>query len=162
MRGRDTHPNKLIDIGVSRQTYSGVQMSDSTIFCTGCGEVMPADAQFCAKCGKRNATLATEPESAQPASGAPHSPTVIPAPTERDYTPGAKSRITAGILGILLGGIGVHKFYLNKVGLGILYVVFCWTAIPAIIGLVEGIIYLTQDDVTFGRQQMVAVRTSTY
>lgn len=132
-------------------------MSESTIFCTGCGEVMPADAQFCAKCGKRNATLAAESE---PAASAPQAPTVIPAPTERDYTPGAKSRITAGILGILLGGIGVHKFYLNKVGLGILYVVFCWTAIPAIIGLVEGIIYLTQDDVTFGRQQMVAVQRS--
>ena len=126
-------------------------MSDSTIFCSGCGESMPADAQFCAKCGKRNVTIASEP-----------TPGVIPVPAPGDYTPGAKSRITAGILGILLGGIGVHKFYLNKVGLGILYLVFCWTAIPAIIGLVEGIIYLTQDDVTFGRQQMVAVQKSSY
>ena len=126
-------------------------MSDSTIFCSGCGETMPADAQFCAKCGKRNVTVASEP-----------APSVIPAPAPGDYTPGAKSRITAGILGILLGGIGVHKFYLNKVRLGILYLVFCWTAIPAIIGLVEGIIYLTQDDVTFGRQQMVAVQKSSY
>ena len=126
-------------------------MPDSTIFCSGCGESMPADAQFCAKCGKRNLTLA---EAAAPG--------VIPAPAPGDYTPGAKSRITAGILGILLGGIGVHKFYLNNVGLGILYLVFCWTAIPAIIGLVEGIIYLTQDDVTFGRQQMVAVQKSSY
>jgi TM2 domain-containing membrane protein YozV len=112
---------------------------------------MPADAQFCAKCGKRNVTIASEP-----------APSVIPAPAPGEYTPGAKSRITAGILGILLGGIGVHKFYLNKVGLGILYLAFCWTAIPAIIGLVEGIIYLTQDDVTFGRQQMVAVQKSSY
>ena len=127
-------------------------MSDLTIFCSGCGETMPADAQFCAKCGKRNVTLASEPSA----------PSVIPAPAPGDYTPGAKSRITAGILGILLGGIGVHKFYLNKVGLGILYLVFFWTAIPAIIGLVEGIIYLTQDDVTFGRQQMVAVQKSSY
>jgi TM2 domain-containing membrane protein YozV len=62
----------------------------------------------------------------------------------------------------LLGGIGVHKFYLNKVGLGILYIIFCWTFIPALIGLIEGIIYLTQDDVTFGRQQRVAVQPSSY
>ena len=130
-------------------------MPNESIFCTGCGESMPAQAQFCANCGMRNAMLANE-NSSQP------SPTVIPAPTERDYTPGAKSRVTAGILGILLGGIGVHKFYLNKFGMGILYLVFCWTAIPAIIGLVEGIIYLTQDDVTFGRQQMVAVQRSSY
>ena len=119
---------------------------------------MHADAQYCAKCGKRNATLATEAQAAQSAPAA--DPQVIPAPQPGDYVPGAKSRITAGILAILLGGIGVHKFYLNKVGLGILYLVFCWTAIPAIIGLVEGIIYLTQDDVTFGRQQMVAVQRS--
>ena len=126
----------------------------TTIFCSACGEVMPADAQFCSKCGARNVTLAA------PANPVQEAPQVIPAPAPGSYTPGAKSRIAAGILGILLGGIGVHKFYLNKVGLGILYVLFCWTAIPAIIGLVEGIIYLTQDDVTFGRQQMVAVQPS--
>jgi TM2 domain-containing membrane protein YozV len=137
-------------------------MTDSTIFCSGCGETMPVDAQFCAKCGKRNVTLAAEPTAPQATTPSDPTPGIIPAPAPGDYTPGAKSRITAGILGILLGGIGVHKFYLNKVGLGILYLVFCWTAIPAIIGLVEGIIYLTQDDVTFGRQQMVAVQKSSY
>lgn len=135
-------------------------MSNETVFCTGCGENMPADAKFCAKCGKRNATLVAETEATQSVTSTPADPQVIPVPNPGDYVPGAKSRITAGILGILLGGIGVHKFYLNKVGLGILYLVFFWTAIPAIIGLVEGIIYLTQDDVTFGRQQRVAVQRS--
>jgi len=137
-------------------------MSESTVFCTGCGEVMPADAQFCAKCGKRNATLKTEPEVAHSAAAAAVDPLVIPAPNPGDFVPGAKSRLTAGLLGILVGGLGVHKFYLNKVGLGILYVLFCWTFIPAVIGLIEGIIYLTQDDVTFGRQQMVAVQRSNF
>ena len=130
-------------------------MSTSTIYCTGCGEVMPADAQFCAKCGKRNATLPTE-------SSAPAPVNYIPAPAPYEYVPAGKSRLTAGLLGILLGGIGVHKFYLNKAGLGILYILFCWTFIPALIGLIEGIIYLTQDDVTFGRQQRVAVQPSSY
>lgn len=135
-------------------------MTASIIFCTACGEVMPSDAQFCAKCGKRNATLQAE----APAAAAPMPPVnnVIPAPGPYDYVPAGKSRITAGLLGILLGGIGVHKFYLNKVGLGILYIIFCWTFIPALIGLIEGIIYLTQDDVTFGRQQRVAVQPSSY
>ena len=54
-----------------------------------------------------------------------------------------KSKTTAGILAILLGGIGIHKFYLGKIGMGILYLVFSWTAIPSIVGLIEGIIYLT-------------------
>ena len=43
------------------------------------------------------------------------------------------------ILAILLGGVGVHKFYVGKWGMGILYLLFCWSGIPAIIGLIEGI-----------------------
>lgn len=60
-----------------------------------------------------------------------------------------KSRIAAGVLAILLGGIGVHKFYMGKIGMGILYLLFCWTGIPALIGLIEGIIYLTESDEKF-------------
>ena len=60
-----------------------------------------------------------------------------------------KSKTTAGILGILLGGLGIHKFYLGKAGMGILYILFCWTYIPALVGLIEGIIYLTQTDEKF-------------
>ena len=137
-------------------------MPDESIFCTGCGENMPADAQFCAKCGKRNATIPSESTASQTVPSAPADPLIIPAPNPGDYIPGAKSRLTAGLLGILVGGLGVHKFYLNKVGLGIVYVLFCWTFIPAVIGLIEGIIYLTQDDMTFGRQQMVAVQRSNF
>jgi TM2 domain-containing membrane protein YozV len=62
---------------------------------------------------------------------------------------GTKSRITAGILAILLGDFGIHKFYLGKIGQGIVYLIFCWTGIPAIIGLVEGILYLLMKDEEF-------------
>jgi TM2 domain-containing membrane protein YozV len=54
----------------------------------------------------------------------------------------------------------VHKFYLGKIGLGIVYILFCWTFIPAIIAFVEGIIYLVQDDKTFSLRQGVAVTPS--
>jgi len=63
----------------------------------------------------------------------------------------AKSKTTAGILGILLGGLGIHKFYCGKIGAGVVYILLCWTYIPAIVGLVEGIMYLTQDEETFQR-----------
>ncbi len=63
-----------------------------------------------------------------------------------------KSRVTAGILAILLGGIGIHKFYLGKWGMGILYLVFCWTYIPSIIGFIEGILYLVSTDENFARK----------
>ncbi|UBM58213.1 TM2 domain-containing protein [Marinilongibacter aquaticus] len=63
-----------------------------------------------------------------------------------------KEKSTAGILGILLGGLGVHKFYLGKTGQGIIYLLFCWSFIPAIIGLIEGISYLTQSEEEFNRK----------
>lgn len=60
-----------------------------------------------------------------------------------------KNKYVAGILAILLGDLGIHKFYLGKIGWGIVYLLFCWTGIPAIVGLIEGIIYLCTDDETF-------------
>jgi TM2 domain-containing membrane protein YozV len=63
-----------------------------------------------------------------------------------------KDRNTAGILGLLLGGIGVHKFYLGQTGLGILYLLFFWTMIPAIAGFIEGIILLTMSDEAFAQK----------
>lgn len=62
---------------------------------------------------------------------------------------GGKSKVTAGILAILLGGIGIHKFYLGKVGWGLVYLLFSWTSIPMFLGFIEGIIYLTMSDSSF-------------
>lgn len=76
---------------------------------------------------------------------------------------GENKKMLAGILGIVLGGFGAHKFVLgyNKEGfilLGILLISFplmcvivgAFTMyIPILIGLVEGIIYLTKSDEDF-------------
>jgi TM2 domain-containing membrane protein YozV len=40
-----------------------------------------------------------------------------------------------------LGGLGAHKFYTGRKLQGILYILFCWTGIPALISLIEFIIY---------------------
>lgn len=53
---------------------------------------------------------------------------------------------TASILNILLGDFGVGHFYTGQTLRGVLDVVFCWTGIPALIGFVEGIIWLCDDD----------------
>ncbi|MFJ5714194.1 TM2 domain-containing protein [Neobacillus sp. NPDC093127] len=63
-----------------------------------------------------------------------------------------KSKVTAGVLGILLGSLGIHKFYLGKIGMGIIYILFSWTGIPGLIGLIEGILYLTKSDEEWDRQ----------
>ena len=60
-----------------------------------------------------------------------------------------KNKIVAGLLGIFLGGLGIHKFYLGKIGQDIVYILFCWTFIPALIGFIEGIVYLCSNDENF-------------
>lgn len=60
-----------------------------------------------------------------------------------------KSKIVAGLLAIFLGGLGIHKFYLGKIGQGIVYLLFCWTLIPEVIGFIEGIVYLCSNDENF-------------
>jgi TM2 domain-containing membrane protein YozV len=89
-------------------------------FCFACGQGVDVRAEICPKCGVRQRRAA-----------------------------GQKSRVTAVLLAFFLGGIGAHKFYLGRVGQGILYLLFCWTFIPAIIAFVEFIIYLCMSDESF-------------
>ncbi|WP_222434326.1 TM2 domain-containing protein [Planomicrobium sp. CPCC 101110] len=60
-----------------------------------------------------------------------------------------KSKTAAGLLGIFLGDFGAHKFYLGKTKTGFLYLAFCWTAIPAVLGFIEGVSYLLQSEEKF-------------
>lgn len=54
------------------------------------------------------------------------------------------NKLVYALLAIFLGGFGIHKFYEGKMWKGIFYLLFCATGIPAIIGLVEGIMALTK------------------
>ncbi|HEX9048744.1 MAG TPA: NINE protein [Verrucomicrobiae bacterium] len=68
-----------------------------------------------------------------------------------DKPAGAEKKIVAGILGILLGGLAIHKFYLGYTKEGIIQLVISVLTCGAggIIGLIEGIIYLTKSDEDF-------------
>lgn len=97
-------------------------------FCSSCGDTIKKEAEICPECG------VSQDDGSSSTSGA------------------GPDRTTAGLLAILLGGIGVHKFYMGNTGMGILYLIFCWTFIPAIVGVIEGIIYLTKSDEEFAQQ----------
>ncbi len=45
----------------------------------------------------------------------------------------------AVVLALFLGGIGVHKYYFGQIGIGIVYLIFCWSFIPSVIGFIEAI-----------------------
>ena len=89
-------------------------------FCSACGQPIDPRAEICPNCGVRQ---------------------------KRAY--GTKSRIAAALLAFFLGGIGVHKFYLGRVGWGIVYLLFFWTLIPSFIAFIEFIVYLCMSDEAF-------------
>jgi TM2 domain-containing membrane protein YozV len=94
-------------------------------YCFECGSVIREKAEICPKCGVRQISVAS--------SGGQSS----------------KSKLVAALLAILLGGLGLHKFYLDRPVWGVIYLLFCWTFIPAFVGFIEGIIYLCTSDAKF-------------
>ncbi|CAB4930117.1 unannotated protein [freshwater metagenome] len=67
-------------------------------------------------------------------------------PVPAGYQP--KSRVAAGLLGILLGGFGAHNFYLgytNKAILQLVLTIFT-CGLASLWGLVEGILILTKNE----------------
>jgi TM2 domain-containing membrane protein YozV len=63
----------------------------------------------------------------------------------------SEKKVTAGVLAILLGAFGVHKFYLGYTKAGIIQLLLSLLCIGGLIGLIEGIIYLTKSDEEFDR-----------
>ena len=48
-----------------------------------------------------------------------------------------RDEVVGVLLALFLVCFGIHHFYVGRVGLGILYCCFCWTGIPAILGVIE-------------------------
>ena len=48
-----------------------------------------------------------------------------------------KDEVVGVLLALFLGTFGAHHFYLRRPGLGILYILFCWTGVPTIVSIVE-------------------------
>ncbi len=121
-------PNMAQESPFAALAGRGLRASYDQVFCRACGRGLHSQASVCPHCG------------APQASG----------PTEA--APPEKSRIAAAMLAFFLGGFGVHKFYLGEIGLGVIYLLFCWTFIPAFVAVIEGIFYLTMSDERFARK----------
>ncbi|MEO8380915.1 MAG: NINE protein [Acidobacteriota bacterium] len=91
-------------------------------YCRDCGNVIHARAEICPKCGVRQRVVSVN---------------------------AGRNRTSAAILALFLGGLGVHKFYLGQSGLGIVYLLFFWTFVPAFVGFIEAIVYLSMTDEAF-------------
>lgn len=78
-------------------------------------------------------------------------------PAPPPYNPADSKRVLAGILGIVFGGLGIHKFVLGFTTAGIIQIVltFITCGLGSFIGLIEGIIYLTKSDEQFYQEYVV-------
>lgn len=127
------------------------------MFCRNCGKEVNADAATCPSCG---ANPKTEKKFC-PGCGAATTPEETACSkcgaslTAGAAAAGEKSKMVAGLLGIFIGSLGIHKFYMGykKEGLIMLLVTLltCGTGggIMCVIGLIEGIMYLTKSDEEF-------------
>ena len=114
-----------------------------TRYCTKCGAQNDDTAQHCVGC---NAPL--------PNVGGYQPMQSVNQGSMTDWkSQGADKKLVAGLCGILLGGFGVHKFILGYTTEGIIQIVvtFVTCGVGSVIGLVEGIIYLTKSDEDFVR-----------
>ena len=100
----------------------GVPPRSQKKFCYNCGIDVNASQVMCVKCGVK---------------------------LSEGSVGGEKNKTTAGILALLVGGLGVHKFYHGSIGWGILYILFVWTGVPTILALIEGILYLTMSEAAY-------------
>lgn len=126
--------------------------------CSNCGQENQEGAQFCVKCGKSigrsdNGTVycpSCGKENLQGVFFCAYCGTSLGAPQGKvgyGSSPSsgeAKSKIAAGLLGIFIGGFGIHRFYLGYIGIGIaqIIVTICTCGVGHIWGFIEGILIL--------------------
>lgn len=128
-------------------THCGNKISEQTALCMSCGCTPRAGDKHCSHCGKellKDAAIC-------PACGVS---------TSQSSNAGT-SKISAGLLAIFLGWIGIHKFYLGYSNEGLIMVVTSFVGgvitcgismvIMFVIGFIEGCIYLSKTDEEFKR-----------
>ena len=109
-------------------------------YCASCGTQLEDDVAFCTGCGAPQNSEEKPTDTNVSNQNSTNSGTV----PQNNQTP-PKSKMVAGLLGIFLGGWGIHNFYLGNTGRGIaqIIVTIVTCGIGALWVLIEGILILT-------------------
>jgi TM2 domain-containing membrane protein YozV len=123
------------------------------MFCPDCGQEIPDNSVTCKHCGR--------PLQAAAAGMIGSAGYAYPVETVSAF---ASKKVPAGVCGILLGSLGIHKFILGLTTPGIIMllvtILTCGfgSIVMGPIGLIEGILYLTKSDQEFYQQYAVEKR----
>lgn len=132
-----------------------------TVPCPICAEAIPKGAKKCLHCGEwveRNCEHCNTPLRGAFAArgvcvecaGRPAEPPTVYVQNLHPARYGPpKSKAVAILLAVTLGAFGAHRFYLGRPGSGLLYLLFSWTLIPALIAFIEAFVILLSDPVSF-------------
>ena len=123
----------------------GTSLDDKAVACMSCGCAPLAGKRFCPNCGKETLEAAVICVGCGVPFRQPSSSVNL----------GDSKKLIAGLCGILLGALGVHKFVLGYTKEGVIMLLITILTcgfggmISGLIGLIEGIIYLTKSDQEF-------------
>lgn len=123
----------------------GKDMPANQKFCSNCGTIAGMGTNFCGQCGSPTMSVSTVCVNCGVNLNLGNNTNT----TTSAINTQPKSKLAAGLLGILIGSLGIHNFYLgytNKAIAQLLITVLSCGAlsiVSGIWGLVEGIYYLT-------------------
>ena len=146
------------------------------IKCYECGARISKDEEICPNCGARQSKSADtnlwkdykkitpNEENVCPACGHEETDSLDDSDTVAvDHTASTNTTTTStgnsemsktliGVLAILFGAYGIHHFFLGHIKRGILSILFCWTFVPTILSITEGIHILCMSEEQFQRK----------
>jgi len=124
------------------------EVPEKRVFCSSCGSSLSSGMNFCGACGAR--VEAAAPTATALSLGTPAAAFTTGGGVSYGVDPrtglaySSRSKVVAGLLQLLIGGLGIGRFYMGHSGLGvaqILVTVFT-CGFGAIWGLVDGIVIL--------------------
>ena len=113
------------------------------MYCPFCGTELMKGALYCTNCGAKVESVGENQNPEQNAYG--ESTEQKDSFTQSQEERSDKSKLAAGLLGIFLGGIGVHNFYLGYTGKAVAQLVLffcCAGVVSSIWGFIEGVLIL--------------------
>ena len=120
---------------------------DGNMKCKYCGTEY--QGSYCPNCGSnnpRNFDVDTQPKEEK--AKEPEVEIKTAQENEKERQP-RRSRVAMALLAFFFGTFGVQQFYIGRIARGIFSILFCWTGVPTVAGIIEAMIIFFEDKSEF-------------